>query len=333
MDTLDEWTRSGIMPGVSLLVEQDGKVLIEEASGYANVERKIPTRATDIWVTASLAKPVAATAMMQLVDRNEVDLNQPVHDLLPEFDHQDVLIRHLLTHSSGLGPMEPEPQMIEKLGRVRAISNEGLLFDPGTKCSYSTPAFDLIEAIVCQRSGISWTEYTSRYIFHPLGMHETSYDPLAAWEERIPTVYDERDRVDPWWNNRDLRPIGLAGGGLFSGLRDLAAFARAFLQNGYPILSPESCREMLTLQTKGLLNLEGLPQTWGLGWYLNQDGGNGFGPLSHKAFGHGGITGTWMCGDPERKLIVVKLANRLHIPLEESIQMQHRLFTAIVENL
>jgi len=89
---------------------------------------------------------------------------------------------------------------------------------------------------------------------------------------------------------------------------------------------------MTTLQTPGLFNLEGRKQTWGLGWYLNQDGGNGFGLLSESAFGHGGATGTWMCVDPERNLVIVKMANRLGVNLEESTKMQNELLTTLLEN-
>jgi CubicO group peptidase (beta-lactamase class C family) len=173
-------------------------------------------------------------------------------------------------------------------------------------------------------------EYTKTNIFDPLEMRETSYHPDEDWDHRIPKVYDESDQLDPWWNNRDLRAIGLAGGGLFTTLKDLSAFAQSFLNEGEPILSKKSCNEMLKLQTAGLFNIEGQPQTWGLGWYLNQDGGTGFGPLSNRAFGHGGATGTWICIDPEQELIVVKLANRLGVTLEDSVKMQSQLLAELL---
>jgi CubicO group peptidase (beta-lactamase class C family) len=160
-------------------------------------------------------------------------------------------------------------------------------------------------------------------------MYETSYQPPVEWDDRIPKVYDSSDQIDPWWNNRNLRAIGLAGGGLFTTLKDLAKFGQCFLDGGGLILSPQSCNAMLTLQTPGIRNLEGSPQTWGLGWYLNRDGGQGFGPLSSRAFGHGGITGTWMCVDPESQLIVVKLANRLDVTLEDSVKLQSQLLREV----
>lgn len=329
--TLEEWTAARIFPGASLLVQKNGEVLLEHACGFADVERKRAVRLDDIWVVASIAKPVAAVALMQMVDRGLLDLNQSVTELLPDFHHNRVLLRHLLTHTSGIGPMEPEEEEIQRLGRIRAIAAQDLLFEPGTKCSYSTPALDLVEAIVCEKSGLSWVEYTKTNIFDPLGMNETSYRPPVEWDERIPVVYDQEDRVDPWWNARYLPAIGLAGGGLFSTLRDLSRFGQALLNSGTPILTQSSWREMLTLQTAGLFNLEGQPQTWGLGWYLNQDGGDGFGPLSTRAFGHGGITGTWLCVDPEHQLIVVKLANRLDVSLEDSTRMQNHLLTRIMK--
>ena len=328
---LDEWTRKKILPGAALRVQRSDTVLVEHASGYADVKQQIPANVNHIWVTASLAKPVATTALMQIVDQGMVHLDQPVQELLPEFPHREVKIRHLVTHTSGLGGMEPEPEMIQELGRIEAIAAGGLLFEPGTRCSYSTPAFDLVEAIVCKCSGLSWIEYTKRNIFDPLRMNHTSYRPPVEWENRIPTVYDESHGVDPWWNNRDLRAIGLAGGGLFSTLSDLGLFANAFLQNVHPILSAESAREMVSLQTEGLFNIEGQPQTWGLGWYLNQDGGTGFGSLAKNTFGHGGATGTFLCVDPERELIVVKMSNQLGITLDDGSRMMAELIASIID--
>jgi CubicO group peptidase (beta-lactamase class C family) len=162
-------------------------------------------------------------------------------------------------------------------------------------------------------------------------MKHSSYQPPDEWETRIPKVYDANGQVDRWWNPRFLRAIGLAGGGLYSTIRDLAAFGQSFLDRGKPVMSQENCAEMLRLQTPGLFNLEGQPQTWGLGFYLNQDGnaGGGFGPLSNDSFGHGGATGTWFCVDPQRRLIVVQMANQLEVTLEQHSAMQNELLTAI----
>ena len=328
-ELVDRWTNERIFPGASLLVQQNGKVLLEYASGLRDLEKSLPVGSDNIWVVASIAKPVATVALMQILERGTISLDQRVADLIPDFHHGQVRVRHLVTHTSGLGPVEPEHETILRFGRMRAIADQGLLFEPGTKCSYSTPAFDLVEQIVCEQSGLTWVEYTRKHIFEPLGMHETSYQPPLEWNDRIPVVYDSENRIDPWWNNRFLREIGLAGGGLYSSLQDLAKFGQSFLRNGYPILSKESCEQMITLKTAGLFNLEGHPQTWGLGWYLNQDGGNGFGSLSNQAFGHGGITGTWLCVDPQHQLIVVKLANRLDVPLEDSSYMHSQLINLL----
>jgi CubicO group peptidase (beta-lactamase class C family) len=330
-EILDEWTREQIFPGASVLVQQHDKILFEYASGYSDLESKIPATTDDIWVVASLAKPVATAAFMQLVDQRKLDLEQRANDLLPEFFHTNVTIRHLLTHTSGIIGMQPYPWP----GNISAIARKGLLFEPGSKCSYTTPAFDLVEQIVCKLSAMTWPDYTQQNLFEPLGMLHSSYRPPNEWEDRIPKVYDLEYKIDSWWNHRFLRAIGLAGGGLYSTLRDMASFGQAFLNEGKPILRTESCRQMTSVQTQGLFNLEGRPQTWGLGFYLNQDDvePGGFGPLSKNSFGHGGVTGTWFCVDPERKLIIVQMGNRLYVPLEDHCRMQNRLITTVLEDL
>jgi CubicO group peptidase (beta-lactamase class C family) len=334
-ELLTRWIETGVFPAISLLVQKEGHILLEFAAGFASQETRQSVSTEHIWVVASIAKPVATTALMQMVDGGKVSLEQKVIEFLPEFHHHKVLIRHLLTHTSGIGPMEPEEEAVQSKGRVKAIADLGLLFKPGTKCSYSTPAFDLVEEIVCQLSGMDWVEYTNTYLFRPLGMTQTSYRPPQSWSDRIVTVYDQENRTDPWWNQRYLRAIGLAGGGLFSTLRDLAAFGQMFLDEGKSVLSAESCRQMITIQTPGLFNLEGMPQSWGLGWYLNQDHeiDSGYGPLSTDSFGHGGITGTWLCVDPQNKLIVVQLGNRLGITLQDSTKLQNRLLSTVFEEL
>ena len=155
---LTEWTQTGIFPGASLLVQQDGRIRIEFACGFASLEPKVPATTNHIWAVASIAKPVATVALMQMVDSGKVGLEQRVREFLPEFHHEKVLVHHLLTHTSGIGPMEPEEETIRSKGRVRAIADLGLLFKPGTKCSYSTPAFDLVEEIVCRISRMDWVE-------------------------------------------------------------------------------------------------------------------------------------------------------------------------------
>jgi CubicO group peptidase (beta-lactamase class C family) len=330
-EILDEWARQQIFPAASLLVQQNGQILFECASGYADLERKIPAKTDDIWVVASLAKPVATAALMQLIDQGKLDLEQKANDLLPDFFHTSVTIRHLVTHTSGIIAVQPYPLP----GNISAIARRGLIFEPGTKCSYSTPAFDLVEQIVCKLSGRNWSDYMEQNLFKPLGMFHSSYLPPKEWEERIPKVYDLENKIDSWWNQRFLRTIGLAGGGLYSTLHDLAAFCQAFLNQGQPMLTTESCRQMISVQTRGLFNLEGRPQTWGLGFYINQDEiePSGFGPLSKDSFGHGGVTGTWFCVDPERKLIIIQMGNRLYVPLEERARMQSRLITTILDNI
>jgi CubicO group peptidase (beta-lactamase class C family) len=328
---VEKWINSSIYPGASVLVQKNREIKFEFTAGFADQENRIPATPDDIWIVASIAKPIATAAFLQIVEKHKLKLDQSASDLLPEFHHHEITLRHLLTHTSGLGPLEPAGHP----GDLQAIADQKLLFTPGTMCSYTTPAFDLIERIVCEFSGMPWSEYTKKHLFDPLGMNHSSYQPPHEWEERIPKVYDPENRVDPWWNARFLRAIGLAGGGLYSTPRDLAAFGQAFLDGGKPVLKRESCAEMLRLQTSGLTNLEGRPQTWGLGFYLNQDGNTsgGFGPLSQESFGHGGATGTWFCVDPQTSLIIVQLANRLGVTLENQAAMQQELVLAVVEEL
>ncbi len=110
-------------------MQKDDEILLEIASGWSDQNRGTPADVNHIWVTASLAKSVATAALMQFVDRGKVRLDQRMQELLPEFYHRPVLLRHLLTHTSGIVYMEPEGESILRSGRVLSIAQEGLFFE------------------------------------------------------------------------------------------------------------------------------------------------------------------------------------------------------------
>src|SRR3954463_13990484 len=101
---LNQWVADGTMPGASVLVQQRGERLFEYATGLARKEPRVPATVDGLWAVASISKPVTTAALMQQVEAGRVSLDQPVVELLPGFGpgKERVLVRHLLTHSSGL---------------------------------------------------------------------------------------------------------------------------------------------------------------------------------------------------------------------------------------
>lgn len=329
---VDRWTKEGKLPGASVLAQQHGQPLVEYASGYADLERKIPATTETIWAVASISKPVATTALMQLVDAGNVRLDQPVVELLPDFgpDRESILVRHLVTHSSGIPDTWPDREVVRTEGWAKAIAALPLLFTPGTRCSYSTVAFQLLAPLVYTFMNQDWTSYTNQHTLAPLAMHDSSFSPPASWDDRIALAYDMENNTKTWVSDPEVRTLPMVGGGLFSTLRDLAAFGQAFLRPESGVLSAESKHKMTELQTDGLRDPEGEPATWGLGWYLNlnQYRGN---LLSKQAFYHGGATSTALAVDPEHDLVIVILANRLGFP--DASALHTELIDSVIREL
>ena len=261
LGVLDSIVRDAIhddqTPGAVLLVWHDGQVIYRKAFGNRALEpRKEAMTVDTIFDIASLTKVVATTtAVMQLVQKGEVRLNDPVAKYIPEFAQngkEDITVRNLLTHFSGLrADIDLTPPWDGRDSALRLSYAETPEYSPGSRFLYSDTNFITLAALVERVSGSTLDAYCARKIFAPLRMTHTRFLPPAAWRRKIaPTEYDEQGKMlrgivhDP----RARRMGGVAGhAGLFSTADDLSRFAQALL-NGSPILAPEVVEKMTTPQ-------------------------------------------------------------------------------------
>ena len=312
----------GTIPGAVLLVGHDGQVVYRKAYGSRALEprREVMTLDT-VFDVASLTKViVTSTAVMQLVERGKVRLNDPVAKYLPEFAQngkEDVTVRQLLTHYSGLEPdLDLKTAWGGKQTAYRMAFAETPVDPPGSKFSYSDINFIVLGALVERVSGETLDEYSARHIFVPLKMMRTRYvPPLAAragWIEKIaPTQYDENEHMlrgvvhDP----TARRMGGVAGhAGLFSTGDDLAKFAQALLSGGGGILSPLSVEKMTRPEQP-----PSAPVLRGFGWDIDSPFSSNRGDLLPVGgFGHTGFTGTSMWIDPTTRTYIILLTNAVH---------------------
>ena len=215
-----------------------------------------PMTVDTIFDLASLTKCVATTtSVMQLISEGRVRLNDPVAAYLPEFKQngkEDITVRELLTHFSGLPPDLDLKSPWQ--GRNAAFAwpcRQSPIYPPGTRFFYSDINFETLGFLVEKVSGMTLNEYASEKIFAPLGMKTTRFLPPADWTPRIaPTQYDEQGKMlrgvvhDP----TARRMGGVAGhAGLFSTADDLSIFAQALL-SGDKILSRLDVEKMTTPQ-------------------------------------------------------------------------------------
>ncbi len=317
VDTIVESSiQKGEIPGAVLLVGHDGQVVYRKAYGMRSLE---PVRATmtmdTIFDIASLTKVVATTtAIMQLVEKGQVRLNDPVVKYLPEFgqnDKGDITVRDLLTHYSGLPPGIDlaHPWSGRDIGYSMAFVVTPIA-PPESRFVYSDVDFIVLGALVERVTGTSLDAYCAQNIFNPLGMTHTRFRPPAEWLPQIaPTEYDERHQMlrgvvhDP-----TVRRMGGVAGeaGVFSTADDLAKFAQAL--SGSDVLSSSAIQKMTSPQQPA--NASTLR---GLGWDIDS-------PMSHNrgellpvgSFGHTGFTGTSLWIDPATNTYIILLTNAVH---------------------
>ncbi|MGA8735590.1 MAG: serine hydrolase [Terriglobales bacterium] len=336
---VQEAIRDGQIPGAVVLVGHDGQVIYRKAFGERALEPRREAMTVDtIFDLASLTKVVATTtAVMQLVQKGEIRLNDPVAKYIPEFGEngkEEITVRELLTHFSGMPKDLDLSQPWE--GRetaLRMACAEKPIYPPGSRFLYSDVNFIVLGALMERVSGMSLQEYCEKNIFAPLKMTRTRFLPPASWLPKIaPTQYDEHDKMlrgvvhDP-----TVRRMGGVGGqaGLFSTADDLAKFAQALL-DGSVILSPLTIEKMTTPEQPPTS-----PVLRGFGWDIDSPFSSNRGDLLPVgSFGHTGFTGTSLWIDPTTRTYIIVLTNAVHPRGKGSaVALRSKIATAVAAAL
>ena len=307
--------QSGRMPGAVVLVGNRTEVLYRQAFGQRALQpAPLPMTANTRFDLASLTKAVATTtAVMQLVERRKLHLDDPVAKYWPQFARNSknaITLRQLLTHYSGLrADLDLSSKWSGYGSALSLIVAEKPISTPGEKYLYSDINFEILGELVRRVSGQALDVYCAKHIFQPLRMKNTAFKPSTAQQSDIaPTEYLGRVH-----DQTAYRMGGVAGhAGLFSTADDLANFARMLLnggsENGVRILNRKSVEEMSIPQSppgKGKLR--------GLGWNLAAPFvSNREQLLPVGSYGHLGYTGTMLWIDPVSKTYVIVLSNRVH---------------------
>jgi uncharacterized protein YbbC (DUF1343 family)/CubicO group peptidase (beta-lactamase class C family) len=330
----------GNIPGAVLLVGHNRQVIYRKAYGNRALEpRREPMTLETIFDLASLTKVVATTtAVMKLVEQGKIRLNDPVAKYLPEFGQngkEDITVRQLLTHYSGLGPdLDLKTIWEGKETAYRMAFGEAPEAPPGSRFSYSDVNFIVLGAMVERVSGETLDKYCERRIFAPLKMMHTRFTPPAGLRPKIaPTQYDENEHMlrgvvhDP----TARRMGGVAGhAGLFSTADDLAKFSQALLNGGGGVLSALSVEKMTRPEQP-----PSAPVLRGFGWDIDSPFSSNRGDLLPVgSYGHTGFTGTSMWIDPTTQTYIILLANAVHPRgKENAIALRSKVATAVAAAL
>ncbi len=331
----------GQIPGAVLIVGHNGQVIYRKAYGNRAIEpRREAMTLTTVFDCASLTKVVATTvAGMQLWERGKFRMSDPVAKYLPEFAQngkQDITIRQLLVHYSGLAPdLDLAKPFAGKEAAYRMAFAETPERAPGSRFVYSDINFVVLGALVERLSGESLDEYSQKHIFTPLGMKETRYVPPHSWVSRTaPTEEDENHHMlrgvvhDP----TARRMGGVAGhSGLFSTADDLAKFAQTLLDGGRGVLAPATIVKMTSPQQ---------PATGtavrGFGWDIDSPFSTNRGELLPVgSFGHTGFTGVSLWIDPTTKTYIVLMTNAVHMGEKggSAVSLRTKVATAVAVEL
>ena len=309
-------------PACSLAVTFRGEFVAHKALGRFTYDPASPeVSTTSIFDLASLTKVVATTTMsMILYERGLLDLEAPVTAIVPEFasDHagddprrREITLRMLLAHCSGLPAYEKlflRAQARE--GLLQAAFSTPLAAAPRTRAEYSDVGFITLGVVLERLADESLDAFCQREIFGPLGMTHTTFNPTPAFKHSIPPTADDRT-----FRHRIIQGevqdenASVLGGiaphaGLFSTAEDLAIFAHAMLNGGYPILRSTT----VELFSRRESAPEGTSRA--LGWDTPSASSQSGKYFSSRSFGHLGYTGTSLWIDPDRQLSITLLTNR-----------------------
>jgi CubicO group peptidase (beta-lactamase class C family) len=362
-DALNRVVGDGKVPAVAVAVVDRKGVLLVDAAGRRDVANNIAATPDTIFRIASMTKPVTSLAAMMLVDEAKLDLDDPVANYLPAFDRVRVLtafddrdhtfksrppvrpitIRHLLTHTSGIGYsfMDPRLAAIDD-GRTHQ-ADLPLLHDPGERFAYG-PSTIVLGSVIEAITGATLGAVFADRIFEPLGMADTGFAVAPDRHRRAVTVH-KRDaealRETP--NPPKLQSRGRGDDGLFSTVEDYGRFMRLFLNGGIAggrRLLRESTAAAMTSNQIGALRIGehppvpgyvarpfppgGAADGFGFGFQIHTQAPTGEAPMrSSGSYGWTGIFNTYFWIDPRKEIAVVVLMQFLPAFDDAAVDILH----------
>ncbi|MGB3974986.1 MAG: serine hydrolase domain-containing protein [bacterium] len=334
-DFLDRCHSEHLFPAASIGVFHQGKTTFY-SSGFLSPEKPSTNVTFDtLFDLASITKPVAtATSILILREKIGLDIDKPISYYLTEFkphlDKSGITVRHLLLHLSGLPAWEPLYLFCNsRQEMVQYIADKPLDFRPGTQVTYSCLGFIVLAELVTRLTGMTLSAFTQKYIFQPLGMRNTFFNPPVSLKHAIaPTEKGNAQEQllcrQSGFGNGSLRSGRIHGivhdsnafkadgeggnAGLFSSSRDLMTFIEFMINPGTreDILSVPSILLASTNHTTAYHHHRGL------GWQIADSSPASKQLFSDSAFGHNGFTGTSLWIDAQKRIAVVFLTNRVY---------------------
>lgn len=340
------------IPGAVALIARRGKIVFYKAFGMADNSNNRALKRDDIFRIASQTKAITSTAVMMLWEQGKFQLDDPISKYIPEFKDAQVLntfndadssfttkpaekeitIRHLLTHTSGIGygiiDNSEFRKMYQKAGvtdlftvkpvtieaNIKILAKLPLHHIPGEKFSYSE-GLDVLGYFIEIMSGQPFDQYLKDHVFEPLGMNDTYFYVPDSKKELMVTVQTKKDGEWTKYSNvyydvdypiKGARTFFSGGAGLSSTAKDYATFLQMYLNqgelNGIRLLSRTTVQSMMANQIGDLWEDSGA--YYGLAFGVLDEKGQGKGGRgSIGTFDWGGYFNTQYFADPEEEII------------------------------
>lgn len=305
-ELMTAYTKQHLFSG-AVLIAKDGKILFEKGYGLANIEKNIPNTPQTEFRIASLTKTFTSTLILQLVEKHQISLDDPLSKFIPDYPHgNEILIKHLLSHTSGIKSYTTMPDYFstwinEPLSLTQTIDkfkNYPLEFTPGTKMSYSNSNYVLLSYIAEKASGKDLGTLYQDQIIRKLQLKHTGKDGnnRTSPDQALGYQTDMDDPQSGKWKPAMKMNIDIAAGAgcLYSSVEDFYAWDRSFYQNA---LLSDSMKKLAFTPVK---------DDYGLGWMISHDFG-------HLQIGHTGKSPDGFIANimryPEDNICIIFLCN------------------------
>lgn len=246
----------------------NNEVIWQSARGYANKEKEIEFKVDTKVRMASIAKPMTALAILQLWEAGKLDLDTPIQTYIPEYPKQpkaQITTRHLLSHTSGIAGYRNNKDRnntkeYETLtDALEIFKNRELLFEPGTRYSYTTYGFTVLGVVIERVSGMDYEDYMRQHIWDMAEMTETGVVKFEADLQNASGIYTRKGGKAKEGFETNLSDR-VPGGGLYTTVTDLLKFGNAVINNVF--VKQETLnfmREHHSLEKEG--------NAYGFGWF------------------------------------------------------------------
>lgn len=294
------WMDQYAVPGVAIALIKHGDLIWSDAYGFAKLKEQIPMTTQTMCRVESISKSVTARGIMKLVETGKIDLDDSASQYLmrwqfphADYDVQQITIRQLLSHSSGLAlgtlgleyhPEEDKPTLTESLTKEAMMIQQ-----PGRGFHYSNIGYHLLELIIEEVTGQKFSEYMREEVLLPLDMKNAGFDWSENFITPVPDGHDLNGNPVPVYVYSEK-----AAGGLFANVEDVAQFVLSGMSSDFysdnNILSERGVRKLYTpvIETSGIYSF--VSDYYGLGHFTETlqigekaifGGGQGHGWMTH----------------------------------------------------